>query len=146
MGGCPNKRLGLATAVSKPPEREMHRWHEDSESSTGAKQDANLARPPLTDAEEQPKTLLNVMTPGGEKMELPSSRVSAPRSSTLTSIPHGQPPVLILQQPPGRALRVPLLFPSLPIPYVQNTSYTPAGVASMCGPRFPVFVRNWEHV
>jgi cathepsin D len=43
-----NKRLGLATAVSKPPEREMHRWHEDSESSTGAKQDANLARPPLT--------------------------------------------------------------------------------------------------
>ena len=57
-------------------------------------------------------------------MELPSSRASAPPSSTLTSIPHGQPPVWILQQPPGRALLVPLLFPSLPIPYVQNTSYT----------------------
>ena len=42
-----NKRLGLATAVPKPPEHEMHRWHE-SESSTGAKQGANLARPPLT--------------------------------------------------------------------------------------------------
>ena len=47
-------------------------------------------------------------------------RASAPPSSTLNSIPHGQQPVLILQQSPGRALRVPLLFPPLPIPFVQK--------------------------
>ena len=27
-----NKRLGLATAVTEPPEREMHRWHDDKSS------------------------------------------------------------------------------------------------------------------
>jgi hypothetical protein len=38
------KRLGLATAVTKPPEREMHRWHDDTSSGGQGTQGLGVPR------------------------------------------------------------------------------------------------------